>query len=371
VLTGGLLVAIVVAGFTVNAAVRMPCRVVCGADIGRLYDDRGIDRAHPPFFDRPFEYPPLTGLVMWGAAAPFPGGLRGPFLVNALVLGALAVATTWLLWRRHGPATRRWALAPPLLVQGLTNWDLLAVAPATIGLLAWESGASAAAGALLGAGTAAKLYPALFVPVLAASCVPARAWGRLRALVAGFAGGAAVFTIPVYAFAPQALEHFVSFHRARGPGRGSLWYWLFRDPWMEPWLEHRTAPANLGASLLAGTALIVLVVRVARGRLGPVAGCALATIAFLLANKIYSPQYDLWLVPFFVMLPVRTALVVHFYFASVLVFGLIAGAREVFGHPLSLQLTGAAVVYRLAVELGIARQVWRTPAGRAPASARR
>jgi uncharacterized membrane protein len=368
---GGVLVAIVVAGFAVNAAVRMPCREVCGSDIGRLYLDRGIDRAHPPYVDRDFEYPPLTGLVMWAASVPFDHGLRGAFTATALLMLALAAVVTWMLWRRYGTATRRWALAPPLLLEGLTNWDVLAVAPATIALLEWDAGRAASVGLLLGAGAAAKLYPALFVPILVAACIPTRAWRRARAVVLGFVAGAGAFAIPVYVAAPHALRYLVTFHRVRGPTRGSLWFFAFRDLAMNPWLRDGVRVANAGAVVITGLVLAVVVVRVSDARLDPVAACALATIAFLLANKVYSPQYDLWIVPFFVMLPISTRLVVHFYVASFVVFLCIAAAGHVVAHPLSLQLTGAAVLYRMVVLLLAARAFWRVPADRHPLGPKR
>jgi hypothetical protein len=99
----------------------------------------------------------------------------------------------------------------------------------------------------------------------------------------------------------------------------------------------------------------VLVVQTARARLSPVAACALATIAFIVANKVYSPQYDLWLVPFLVMLPVRSKLVAHFYVSSMLVFVLSFGVSHAIGPPAFLYLMGAAVVYRLVVLIGVAR----------------
>ncbi len=34
---------------------------------------------------------------------------------------ALAILTTWALWQRFGKRTWRWALSPPLLLQGLTD----------------------------------------------------------------------------------------------------------------------------------------------------------------------------------------------------------------------------------------------------------
>ena len=107
--SGLVLVAIVLVSFGINAAVRLPCRDVCGSDVGRDYLDRGIDRYHPPFIDRHFEYPPLIGEVVYAATLPVDHGFRWPFLVNALLLASLAAATTWMLWRRYGTRTRRWA----------------------------------------------------------------------------------------------------------------------------------------------------------------------------------------------------------------------------------------------------------------------
>jgi uncharacterized membrane protein len=355
---GVALVAFVILSFCINAGVRLPCYDVCGTDIGHDYEDRGIDRHHPPFFDRNFEYPPLIGEVVYVATLPFDRGLRWPFLLNALVLTSLAAATTWVLWRRFGMRTRRWALAPPLLVQGLTNWDLLAVAPATIGLLEWEAGHALLAGALFGAGTAAKLFPALFVPILVASCVTLQQWRQARRMVAGFLLGLGAFVLPVYAIAPRALGYFIQFHSERVPSRGSILFYLFRDAAMNAWLpaEQEAHVTTIVATLTLMIALVALIAQTARGKLVPVAACALATTAFIVTNKIYSPQYDLWLVPFLVMLPVRTKLVVHFYASSSAVWVLTAAAPNIASSPTSLYLVGAAVIYRLVVLVLLARE---------------
>ena len=354
---GGLvLVGIVLLGLCVNAAVRLPCRDVCGSDIARLYESRSIDRDHAPFFDRDLEYPPLIGLVMYAAGAPFDGSLRPSFLLNALVLAALAALVTWALWRTYGNRTKRWVFSPPLLVESLTNWDLLSVAPATIGLLRWEAGGAFWAGVLIGVGAGAKLVPALYVPILAASCVPFRAWRRLRDVVVGAALGVGVIAIPVYLAAPGALDFFLTFHGRRNPSWGTIWFYLLRDPAMHPWVP-------VGRLADVGTVITAVLVAGRSGcswcrrpaRLHPLCACALATIAFILANKVYSPQYDLWLVPFLVMLPVRTKLVVHFYASSLLVFILSAAISHVVDTPAFLYLMGAAVVYRLVMLVLLAR----------------
>ena len=346
------------AGFAINAAVRLPCYDVCGVDIARLYEERQINREHPPYFDRDLEYPPVIGLEMYAVTAVFDGALRIRFLLSALVLAGLAALTTWMLWLRYGKRTWRWALSPPLLLQGLTNWDLLSVAPATIGLLQWVAGRAFLAGVLLGVGAAAKLAPGLYVPVLVVACIPARSWRRAGTVLGGAIVGAGVFAIPVYALAPDALQHFVEFHRHRGPISSTYWYYIFRDVHMHQWLaeDRMVNIVNVLSPLLCGLLFIVILLATVRQRINPIAACGLATIAFMLTNKIYSPQYDLWLVPFLVMLPVRTRLVAHFYVSSTLVWFLTASEGHLFGRPASLYVLAAGVAYRLIVELFIARE---------------
>ncbi|MEX1007207.1 MAG: hypothetical protein WD271_05115 [Acidimicrobiia bacterium] len=361
--TGLVFVAIVLLAFCVNAAVRVPCRDVCGSDLGRLYETRGIDRDHAPFIDRDLEYPPLVGLVMYAAGVPFDGSLRPSFLLNALVLAALAAITTWVLWRAYGSRVRRWVFAPPLLIEGLTNWDLLSVAPATIGLVQWEAGGAFWVGVLLGIGATAKLVPTLYVPILVASCVPFRAWRRVRDLVVGAALGVGLLAIPVYIAAPDALDFFLTFHGSRNPTWGTIWFYVLRDPAMHVWVPVGRL-ADIGTIITATlviAAAVVLVVQSARARLHPLCACALATVAFIVANKVYSPQYDLWLVPFLVMIPARFKLVVHFYASSLLVFVLSAAISHVIDVPAFLYLMGAAVVYRLVMLVLLARDFVATP----------
>jgi hypothetical protein len=92
----------------VNAGVRLPCHDVCGSDIGRAYQDRGIDRSHPPFLDRDFEYPPLIGEVMYAATLPVDHGFRWPFLTDS-VFSYSSPASSWR-WKCR--TSSRWAWRP-------------------------------------------------------------------------------------------------------------------------------------------------------------------------------------------------------------------------------------------------------------------
>ena len=80
------------------------------------------------------------------------------------------------------------AAAPLLAFHAFTNWDLLAVAFAAGGLLAWSKTAPAIAGILIGFGAATKAYPLLMLVALGLLAYRAgrlRAWRRCAALGRG------------------------------------------------------------------------------------------------------------------------------------------------------------------------------------------
>ena len=357
--TGAGLVCVCLAIFAVGIGARLLCRDVCASDIGRLYEARGIDRRSLPFVDRPLEYPPLIGIVMYIAGVPGDGSPRVSFVFDAVGLALLAVTVTWQLWHHFGARTKRWLLAPPLIFEGLVNWDLLAVAPAVGGLLLWSRSAFWA-GALLGVGAAAKLFPALYVAMLVASCVPTGEWRRAARVVAGAAIAMATIVVPVRLAAPNAIGYFLDFHAARTPTRGTLLSFVLRNPalpdsWVPP-----SAFATIGTIVsvtVTAIALGLLAMRVARGRLDALPACAVGTIAFLLANKVYSPQYDLWLVPFLVMLPVRGRLVAHFYASSFIMLLLSFVFSHIVPGALFFQLNGVGILYRAIVLIAIARDL--------------
>ena len=254
--------------------------------------------------------------------------------VCALVV---TVTTSRLAGRRPWDAALV-ALAPGLLLHVTTNWDLVAAALAGAGLLAWARRRPVLAGVLLGLATATKLYPLLFLVPLLPLCWRA---GRLRAwvaLTAGLVGTAVAVTLPVYltspAYAPDsrggfvqvagspltrfpqeglaalsphtaggglnAVYRFVDLNSTRSADWDSLYLQVQR--WRPGTLSdvpalNRAVLVLLSVSLLGLLALILAAPR--RPRVGQV--LFLAMTAFLLTNKVDSPQYVLWLLPLAVL----------------------------------------------------------------------
>ncbi|MFB7025453.1 MULTISPECIES: glycosyltransferase family 87 protein [unclassified Streptomyces] len=286
----------------------------CYSDIPHLFSGRGFAEGLVPYFDRlpggiPFlEYPVLTGLFMEVAAWMTPGGgdlterEQTYWLVNAGLLMVCAAVLAVCVARTH--RRRPWdgllvALAPSLALTATINWDLLAVALTAAAVLMWARSRPLAFGILLGLATAAKLYPVLLLLPLLLLCWRAGKWRAYGAAVLGFAGAWLVVNLPVMLLAPEGWKQFYLFSRQRNVDFGSVWLLVSQR------MGTTITPdrANLYALLLMGMAVIALAYLAFMAPRRPrfVQLAFLAVAAFVLVNKVYSPQYVLWLVPLAVL----------------------------------------------------------------------
>ena len=281
---------------------------LCYSDIGKLYVDRGLDNGTFPYASRTdgsevVEYPVLQGLLMW-LPTKFIGGdgdveartLRYYGISSVLLYGLLLIA----IWATMRTAARRpWdaailAAAPSVALVGTLNWDLLPVALLALAILAWSRERPWLAGVLLGLGGAAKLYPLFMLfPLLLLAMRTGRYRGFLRAFLAA-AGTWSLINLPVVFLYPDGWWRFYDLSRERGIDFGSLWLGL----------RYLGVPIDsVSPNVLASTGFVVLLAAIGalvlmaprRARFVQIA--LLVVIAFLVTNKVYSPQFVLWLLP--------------------------------------------------------------------------
>ena len=115
-------------------------------------------------------------------------------------------------------------------------------------------------------------------------------------MLVGFVISWALVNLPVMILAPAAWLTFWQYNSGRGGDLGSLWYVLSLAGSPVPNLN--LVAVGLFALGCLGIAVLIMVAR-QRPRIGAVFFLVLA--AFLLTNKVYSPQYMLWLLPFVVL----------------------------------------------------------------------
>ena len=345
---------------------------LCYSDITPLWFVEHLDVGAVPYLDHPVEYPPLTGLWMWLAALPattaaaFFGWTSVLLVLSGGVVGGLLAAEVGV--RR----TLVFAAAPTLWVSGAVNWDLPSLALATAGLVAHRRGRDGWAGVWLGLGTAAKLWPVLLLPgvVLAAG---ARGGARRGARTAAAAAGSwLAVNLPVALAAPDGWLRFLELNRERPADWDSLWRIV--GGWLD--VQPAVPMLNLLAGLVTAAGIAVLVVLAVRWdpphRWHLV---ALPVVAwFLLANKVWSPQFSLWLLPLLALAAPSVAGLVAFAVTDVAVtatrFPYLGGfaGLEGAGDETAFE---AAVVARALVVAVVAVQGWRRAAAREQPTATR
>ncbi|KAA8964323.1 glycosyltransferase family 87 protein [Mycobacterium sp.] len=298
-------------------------------------DAKGVAKVrydgHPAV--RYMEYPVLTGVYQYVSMAlaktytalsklvPLPVVAEVVVFFNAAALG-LAMAWLATVWATASLAGRRiWdaalvAASPLVIFQIFTNFDALATALATGGLLAWARRRPVLAGVLIGLGVAAKLYPVLLLGPLLVLGVRT---GKLRAVTKATTVTALTWLLvnmPVLVLFPRGWSEFFRLNTRRGDDMDSLYNvvksftgWPGFDPkigfWQPP-TTLNTVVAVLVTACYAGIGYIALTAP-QRPRLAQLAFLVVA--AFLLTNKVWSPQFSLWLVPLAVLaLPHRRVL---------------------------------------------------------------
>jgi hypothetical protein len=293
----------------------------CYSDVIAMHGDRYLGGGRPlPYREDRIEYPVLLGLALWLPSF-VPGGALAHFTATYLFLAACLLAALLALSRIPGAAPWWLGATPALVYYAGLNWDLFPIALLALAILAQGSGRPGASGALAGLGASAKLFPGALVPPAAAALASVRGAGLLRFLSA-LAATLLLVNLPVALWAPEGWSWFFRYNSGRG-AENSIWEALRVE--RGPALEVLSFTPLVLAALLGALAS-------ARAARGGDAGravrlaTALALVAWIATNKVYSPQYAL--------------------------YGFLAGALAAAPLPLFLALSAvSAADYHLAFEV--------------------
>jgi uncharacterized membrane protein len=221
------------------------------------------------------------------------------------------------------------------------------------------------AGALLGLGAAAKLYPILLLVPFVAGRFRGREPERGTQLAWAAVGTWVAVNLPFAAAAPSSWWEFFRFNSARPADWDSIWFIACRHISGGLSSCENTRLVNV-VSALVFAALVAFVWRqkairdpgFARWTLGlPV------LVLFLLSNKVYSPQYGLWLLPWFALALPNLRLFVAFEAADVAVFvtrfsffGGLSGFRGLPFAPFEAAVLVRAVILTVCVVAWVRRR---------------
>ncbi|MGN6562038.1 MAG: glycosyltransferase 87 family protein, partial [Thermomicrobiales bacterium] len=271
------------------------------SDISWLYD-RDRLWLHPlPYINYALEYPVGIGGLSWVLSFA-PGGHIGYYLATIALLVLAGLATIWLVQAMAG--SNPWLLAstPALLLYTALNWDIVAIFFLVAALVALSRDRAGWGGVSLAVAALTKFFPLIAVPVVIIWYWRGHRWRELWRFSAAFG------TISFLLNGPFAIQYsagrwhlrdawlyFFKFNQAR-VSEGSLWNALAQSG-----LRLSTTAINQASALLllVGLAVVVLAIWRAGNRVAPATLLALATLGLLswwfAINKVYSPQYALWL----------------------------------------------------------------------------
>jgi hypothetical protein len=281
----------------------------------------------PPFRALPFEYPPL-------ALAPFtltlfPTG-AGPYVAFGIWIGvvtALVYLTLALGWSRRAAISFGIYLIVGAISVALSRYDLVPVAFTVAAWLAAERKRFTLAYALLAVGVLLKLYPLFLFPVFAiahwrslqspddgdSKATSVSGWRSLWHVALSLSGPIAVMILGFGVVAlrdPQGALSAITFAQSRlievesipatlmwvGTAFGFPAYRVFSYAYN--YSGALDAPLGLASSVALVLGLLWVYWRTARGALKLPQAILAALCVTLVASKVLSAQYLLWILPF-------------------------------------------------------------------------
>ncbi len=310
-------------------------RDLCYSDIQYLWLDRDIDKHVFPYIHGGItpppdskltggtvEYPVLTGLLMWVGAL-FAHNDGEFLLYSALLMAPFGLLTGWMLGRLARWRALVWALGPPLYLYAFHNWDLPVVACAVAAVYVmhgWRTTRSlrqrgharrrparcrlrvqALPGRVRRSADALRAHLLPARPPRLVGCARRRARRHRH-------GGADQPSVRA-----RGLRRVARLVHVPGAAQGRPHHQLDLVLGLPPRLRaHQRGVPTLGELAVAHARDRLVRARAGRrlwrwrrsGSYPWIAVSAAMLCGFLLLHKVHSPQYTLWLVPFFVLLAV-------------------------------------------------------------------
>lgn len=265
----------------------------CYSDLPALFEARGLkDNAWPySSNENSVEYPVITGLVMY-ATSFLANSPISYFNINIFFL-ALLLITTVIIARRIRPEFAYLIpIAPAMIASLYINWDLWAIATMMLAIYWFDQKKYLISALTLGLSISTKFLPIFLLLPIIFILWREKGFRQVIKYVATVALTWLVINLPFALTTPVGWWRFYKVNLERGPDWGSIWLALQE-------LGLNLTNLNYLSILLLLIGIASVTVLLFELRYIP----TLASVAFLIlaavmiASKVYSPQYVLWLTP--------------------------------------------------------------------------
>jgi hypothetical protein len=265
----------------------------CYSDLPALFEARGLSTHQWPFTsdDNSVEYPVITAMVMYvtSFAANSPVSY---FNVNIFFLILLFIATVVLVRKIRPEFAYLVPVAPAMIASLFINWDLWAIVTMLLAIYWFDRKQYLGSAALMGLSISTKFLPVFLLIPIAFILWRENKVKELLKFVAVTLGTWLAINLPFALTTPTGWWRFYKLNLERGPDWGSIWLALQQ-------LGINFTNLNYLSILLLLIALTTIAVLLFEIKYTP----TLASVSFfvlasvMLASKVYSPQYVLWLTP--------------------------------------------------------------------------
>ena len=277
----------------------------CYSDISALYSDRGIDKHVFPYSSatNAVEYPVITGLVMWGTSylvSDEENPYRNYFDINIALLVLLFIGLVITIFKINPEFAYLLPAAPAVIASLFINWDLWAVITAALALYFFIKEKPDLSALFLGISIATKFFPIVFLfPILLISIKTGRLKYFLRYFAITLITWLAI-NLPIALTNYQGWSRFYKMNFTRAADWGSIWYGITALGGKVSALNYLSILITF--ILIAALAIFYIDISETRTHHQNLALMIFLTMAaFTSVNKVYSPQYILWLTPFAVL----------------------------------------------------------------------
>jgi len=265
----------------------------CYSDLPSLFGERGmVDNTWPYASDtNAVEYPVITGIVMYATSFV----ARTPvsyFNFNALFLALLFICVVFIVRKIKPEFTYLVPVAPAMIASLYINWDLWAIATMMLAIYWFDRKAYLYSSVALAVSISTKFLPIfLLLPIIFILWRSNQIREIFKYAATTFGVWLAI-NLPFALTTPTGWWRFYKLNLSREADWGSLWL-AFNQ------LGLGLANLNYLAVLLLLIGLTAFVIFLFEVKNTP----TLASVAFIVlaivmvASKVYSPQYVLWLTP--------------------------------------------------------------------------
>ncbi len=269
------------------------------SDIRKFYDV--AEAPGLPYVDKQMEYPVITGLFIH-AAGVLGRTYTGYYLFTCFFLIAFAIIATYLLYKSIDKKDKKalfvyWIFAPSMFFFLIYNWDMIAIVFVAAAFYFMRQNKFFYASLLLSLGFCTKLYPVLYLlPLLL--LITTRKMSQWAKTIGTFCVVALAINVPFMFLNFDGWSYFISFNSQRPPNPDSIWAVVNN---LVPSLS--ITQINILSLVLFASLSLVAVWKCRHD--SAIKLCFILTLIFLISNKVFSPQYILWILPFYVLLDMK------------------------------------------------------------------